>query len=301
MNDILINALKKKYAVGAFNFNNMEVLQAIINAANTTNRPVIAQISKGAIEYAGPEYMRGIIQAGKKMAKVPICFHLDHGDSLELVKIAIDIGCDSVMIDASSLDFINNIKTTKQVVDYAHKKGIWVEAELGKLAGIEDHVKVSKDDSRYTDPKQAQEFVKQTGVDSLAIAIGTSHGAYKFEGDAKLRFDILKKIQKLIPNTPLVLHGASSVSADAVTHFNSLGGQLGNAKGIPEEMLKKATKTNVCKINVDTDLRLAFTSAILEHIKNNPKNIDPRKYLNFAKDAVQKTVEKKIKLFANIK
>ena len=301
MNNLLLTALNKKYSLGAFNFNNMEVLQAIIEAANEQNFPVIAQISKGAIEYAGAEFMKGLISAGKKIAQVPICFHLDHGDSLELVKTAISIGCDSVMIDASALDFESNIKLTKQVVDYAHKKDIWVEAELGKLAGIEDHVKVDKKDSKFTDPKQAQEFVKRTGVDSLAVAIGTSHGAYKFEGEAKLRFDILKKIQKLIPKTPLVLHGASSVSKTAVDKFNSLGGQLGNAKGIPEEMLKKASKTNVCKINVDTDLRLAFTSSIYEYIKNNPKNIDPRKYLQYAKKSVKDVVISKIKLFGATK
>lgn len=294
---ILQTALKNKYAVGAFNFCNLEVLKAIVEASSVTGKPVIAQISKGAIQYAGADYLKGMIATAKKQAKCPISFHLDHGDSFETVKLAIEIGCDSVMIDASALPFEENIKATKKVVDYAHKKGVWVEAELGRLSGIEEHVNVSQKDSKYTDPQQALEFVQKTGVDSLAIAIGTSHGAYKFEGDAKLKFDILAKIEKLLPNTPLVLHGASSVSPESVERFNALGGQLNGAKGIPETMLKKASKTHVCKINVDTDLRIEFTSAIMEYIKNNPKNIDPRKYLTYATQKVQERVVSKINLF----
>ena len=297
--NILNPALAKKYAVGAFNFCNMEVLRGIVAAANESKSPVIAQVSKGAIEYATPEYLKGIIAAAKKEAKYPIFFHLDHGDSLELVKTAIDIGCDSVMIDASSKPYEENVKITKEVVKYAHKKGVFVEAELGKLSGIEEHVNVSAKDSCYTDPDQAYDFVNKTGVDSLAIAIGTSHGAYKFTGDAKLKFDILKKIEKLLPNTPLVLHGSSSLDQTVVAKYTSLGGNIKGAKGIPEKMLNKASKMHICKINVDTDLRLAYTTAVLEHITSHPENIDPRKYQNYAIAAVKQTVISKMNYFGS--
>ncbi len=297
--NILIPALKNNYAVGAFNFCNMEVLRAIVAAANETASPVIAQISKGAIEYATPEYLKGIIAAARKEAKYPIFFHLDHGDSLDLVKTAIEIGCDSVMIDASSMSYEDNIKTTKEVVDYAHSKGVFVEAELGKLSGIEEHVNVDAKDSCYTDPQEALDFVNRTGVDSLAIAIGTSHGAYKFAGDAELKFDILSKIETLLPTTPLVLHGSSSLDQAVVAKYTSLGGNIKGAKGIPEDMLNKASKMHICKINVDTDLRLAYTTAILEHIKGHPENIDPRKYQNYAIEAVKQTVMSKMKYFGS--
>ncbi len=291
-------ALENKYAIGAFNFCNMESLKGIIEAANELGAPVIAQISKGAINYAGPDFMKGLISAGRKMAKYPISFHLDHGDSFDTVKTAIRIGCDSVMIDASGLEYEENVKLTKKVVSYAHKRNIWVEAELGRLQGIEDHVKVSAKESSYTDPQQAKDFVTRTGVDSLAVAIGTSHGAYKFEGAAELKFDILSKIEKLIPHTPLVLHGASSVDETSVAKFNSLGGQLKGAKGVPAEILKKASHTHVCKINVDTDLRIACISATIEHIKNNPSNIDTRKYLSASTAAIKDVVIAKIKCFS---
>jgi fructose-bisphosphate aldolase class II len=297
--NILIPALKNGYAVGAFNFCNMEVLKAIVAAANETQSPVIAQISKGAIEYAGPEYLKGIVAAARKEAKYPIFFHLDHGDSLDLVKTAIEIGCDSVMIDASSKAYEDNVATTKEVVDYAHSKGVYVEAELGKLSGIEEHVQVDAKDSCYTDPDQALDFVTRTGVDSLAIAIGTSHGAYKFSGDAELKFDILTKIQELLPNTPLVLHGSSSLDQTVVAKYTSLGGNIKGAKGIPEEMLNKASQMHICKINVDTDLRLAYTTAMLEHMKDHPENIDPRKYQNYAIAAVKQTVAGKMGYFGS--
>ncbi len=294
---ILKDALKNHYAVGAFNFSNLEVLKAIVAAGNKTGKPIIAQVSKGAIEFMGFEYLKNAIKAAKKEAKVPVCFHLDHGDSLQLVKTAIKLGCDSVMIDASHKSFEENIKITKEVVEYAHTKGVWTEAELGRLAGVEEHVNVNKKDSLFTNPKEAKLFVEKTGVDSLAIAIGTSHGAYKFEGESTLRFDILSNLQKLLPDTPLVLHGASSVDEEEVEKFNKLDGKLIGAKGVDEKLLKKAATTNVCKINVDTDLRLTFTRAVLEHIKNNPSNIDMRKYLNFASNEVQKTIENKINTF----
>ena len=297
--NILIPALQKKYALGAFNFCNMEVLKGIVMAANECKSPVIAQISKGAIKYASPEYLKGMIAAARKQAQYPIFFHLDHGDSLELVKTAIDIGCDSVMIDASSKPYEENIKITKEVVKYAHKKGVFVEAELGKLSGIEEHVNVSAADSSYTDPDQALDFVTKTGVDSLAIAIGTSHGAYKFTGDAKLKFDILKKIQKLLPNTPLVLHGSSSLDQKVVEKYTQLGGNIKGAKGIPENMLTKASKMHICKINVDTDLRLAYTTALLEHMKEHPENIDPRNYQLYAIDAIKNTVMSKMAYFGS--
>ncbi len=297
--NILTHALQNGYAVGAFNFVNQDVLRAIVDAANENKSPVIIQMSKGAIEFTGADYLKGLVSTARQHANYPVFFHLDHGDSLELVKTAIEIGCDSVMIDKSSLPFEENIKATKEVVDYAHSKGVYVEAELGKLAGVEEHVNVDAKDSAYTDPQQALEFVQKTGVDSLAIAIGTSHGAYKFSGDAELKFDILKEIQSLLPNTPLVLHGASSLNPQAVEKFLSLGGAIKGAKGIPEEMLTKASQMHICKINVDTDLRLAYTTAILEYIQQNPDNIDPRKYLKYAIAEVSKTVSSKMKTFGS--
>ena len=297
--NILTHALQNGYAVGAFNFVNQDVLRAIVDAANENKSPVIIQMSKGAIEFTGADYLKGLVATARKHANYPVFFHLDHGDSLELVKTAIEIGCDSVMIDKSALPFEENIKATKEVVDYAHSKGVYVEAELGKLAGVEEHVNVDAKDSAYTDPQQALEFVQKTGVDSLAIAIGTSHGAYKFSGDAELKFDILKEIQSLLPNTPLVLHGASSLNPQAVEKFLSLGGAIKGAKGIPEEMLTKASQMHICKINVDTDLRLAYTTAILEYIQQNPDNIDPRKYLKYAIKEVTNTVSSKMKTFGS--
>ena len=252
-------------------------------------------MSESAIKFIGPEYLKGIIAAARKEAKYPISFHLDHGKDLDAVKLAIEIGCDSVMIDASSYEYEENVRITKEVVDYAHSKGVWVEAELGALSGIEDEVNVDESKSSYTNPAQAKDFVTRTGIDSLAVAIGTSHGAYKFKGDAELKYDILDEIEKEIPNTPLVLHGASSVEQKYVDKFCELGGDIKGAKGVTAEILNKASKRHVCKINVDTDLRIAYTSSILEHIKNNPQNIDYRKYLGYAIDEVKNLMIEKIK------
>lgn len=295
MEYLMTTALKKGYAVNAFNFANMEVLKAILKASEEAKAPVIAQMSESAIKFMGPEYLKGIISAARKEAKYPISFHLDHGKDLEAVKLAIEIGCDSVMIDASSYEYEENVRITKEVVDYAHSKGVWVEAELGALSGIEDEVNVDESKSSYTNPAQAKDFVTRTGIDSLAVAIGTSHGAYKFKGDAELKFDILDEIEKEIPNTPLVLHGASSVEQKYVDKFCELGGDIKGAKGVTAEILNKASKRHICKINVDTDLRIAYTSSILEHIKNNPQNIDYRKYLGYAIDEVKNLMIEKIK------
>ena len=242
----------------------------------------------------GEEYLKQIIVAARKECKVPISFHLDHGTSFESVKKAIEIGCDSVMIDASMLPFEDNITITKNVVDYAHEKGVFVEAELGSLAGIEDNIVVEDKNSCFTDPAQAKEFVERTGVDSLAIAIGTKHGAYKFGGDAKLRFDILEEIEKVIPNTPLVLHGASGVEAESVDRLFNLGVDITGAKGIPDEFLAEAAKKHICKINGDTDLRIALLIGILNNVKQNVKNIDYRKYLTEGMSEISNIVSKRI-------
>ena len=276
---LLSDALKNDYALGAFNFGNVEILKSIIAAAEETNSPVIAQVSEGAINFIGEEYLKQIIVAARKECKMPISFHLDHGKSLESVKKAIDIGCDSVMIDASMLPFEDNVQITKTVVEYAHGKGVFVEAELGSLAGVEEDVQVEEKNSFYTNPEQAKDFVLKTGVDSLAIAIGTKHGAYKYSGDSTLRFDILEEIQKLLPNTPLVLHGASGVAEEMVKKLYALGVDIKGAKGVDDDLLKKACKMNICKINCDTDIRMSFLQGILNNVKNNPSNIDYRKYL----------------------
>ena len=296
---LLKDALEKGYAVGAFNFGTLEVLKAIIASAELTSAPVIAQISEGALKFMGEEYLKQIIVAARKECKVPLSFHLDHGTSLESVKKAIEIGCDSVMIDASMLPFEDNIKITKNVVDYAHEKGVFVEAELGSLAGIEDNIKVDDDKSCFTDPSQAKEFVERTGVDSLAIAIGTKHGAYKFGGEAKLRFDILEAIEKEIPNTPLVLHGASGVEATAVDRLLELGVDIKGAKGIPDEFLAEAAKRHVCKINGDTDLRIALLIGILHNVEENNKNIDYRKYLTEGMAEITQLCSKKHGLYGS--
>jgi len=291
---LLKDALEKGYAVGAFNFGTLEVLKAIIAGAEQTSSPVIAQISEGALKFMGEEYLKQIIVAARKECKVPISFHLDHGTSFESVKKAIEIGCDSVMIDASMLPFEDNITITKNVVDYAHEKGVFVEAELGSLAGIEDNIVVEDKNSCFTDPSQAKEFVERTGVDSLAIAIGTKHGAYKFGGEAKLRFDILEEIEKVIPTTPLVLHGASGVEAESVDRLFNLGVDITGAKGIPDEFLAEAAKKHICKINGDTDLRIALLIGILNNVKQNVKNIDYRKYLTEGMGEISTIVSKRI-------
>ena len=288
-------SMKEHFAIGAFNVNNMEIIQGIVDAAGEENSPVILQASSSAIKYARIGYLRKMVEATLEEHNIPVALHLDHGPDFETCKMCIDNGFTSVMIDGSKYDFEENVRLTKQVVDYAHSKGVVVEAELGKLAGVEDDVNVSEEDSRYTDPMQAKEFVERTGCDSLAIAIGTSHGAYKFKGEAKLRFDILKEIKELIPNTPIVLHGASTVIPELVEMCNEFGGNIPGAKGVPDEMLHEASLKGVSKINVDTDLRLAMTGAIRKVLNENPEAFDPRKYLTPARQLVKETVQHKIK------
>ena len=287
-------SMKEHFAIGAFNINNMEFIQAITESANEANSPVILQVSSSAIKYATLPYLRKMVEAAVETTNIPIALHLDHGPDFETCKMCIDNGFTSVMIDGSKYDFDENVRLTKQVVDYAHSKGVVVEAELGKLAGVEDDVNVSDDDARYTDPDQAYEFVQKTGCDSLAIAIGTSHGAYKFKGEARLRFDILAKVKEKLPNTPIVLHGASSVVPELVDMCNNNGGNIPGAKGCPDEMLKQAGENGVSKINVDTDLRLAMTAQIRRVFNEDPSIFDPRKYLGPARDEIKKTVSHKI-------
>ncbi|NLM11323.1 MAG: class II fructose-1,6-bisphosphate aldolase [Clostridiaceae bacterium] len=282
------------YAIGAFNVNNMEIIQGITEAAKEVNAPLILQVSAGARKYANHTYLMKLIEAATIETDLPIAVHLDHGDSFELCKSCIDGGFTSVMIDASHLPFEENIKLTKQVVDYAHPRGVVVEAELGRLAGVEDDINVSAEDAVYTDPKEVEEFVERTGVDSLAIAIGTSHGAYKFKGEAKLRFDILEEIQRRLPGFPIVLHGASSVIPEYVDTINKYGGQMPGAKGVPEDMLRKAASMAVCKINIDSDLRLAMTATIRKVFAENPAEFDPRKYLGPAREEIKKLVKHKL-------
>ncbi len=282
------------YAIGAFNVNNMEIIQGITEAAKEVNAPLILQVSAGARKYAKHTYLMKLIEAALIETDLPICVHLDHGDSFELCKACIDGGFTSVMIDGSHLPFEENVALTKKVVDYAHEKGVVVEGELGRLAGIEDAVKVSEEEAFFTDPDQAVEFVERTGVDSLAIAIGTSHGAYKFKGEPKLRFDILEEIQKKLPGFPIVLHGASSVIPEFVEKINKYGGQMPGAKGVPEDMLRKAASMAVCKINIDSDLRLAMTATIREYFANNPSHFDPRQYLGPARQAIKELVKHKL-------
>ena len=292
-------AFEGKYAIGAFNINNMEVVQAVTRAAQELNSPVMLQVSKSALEYAGPEYLMGMVNAAVEETGVDLALHLDHGPDLETIKKVIDIGFTSVMYDGSHLDFEENVANTKEVVEYAHARGVVVEAELGVLAGVEDDVNVAEEDATYTDPDQALEFIQRTGCDSLAIAIGTSHGAVKFKGEPKLRFDILEDItNKLeaagIKNYPIVLHGASSVDQDTVAKCNKYGGKLEGSKGIPVEMLRKATSMAVCKINMDTDIRLEMTAAVREVFVEDPAAFDPRKYLGAGRDAVQEMIKGKI-------
>ena len=288
-------SMKEHFAIGAFNINNMEFIQAITDAAEEAKSPVILQVSSSAIKYARMNYLIKMVEAAVETTTIPIALHLDHGPDFETCKMCIDAGFTSVMIDGSKYDFEENVAITKQVVEYAHSKGVVVEAELGKLAGVEDEVNVSEDDARYTDPDQAKEFVERTGCDSLAIAIGTSHGAYKFKGDARLRFDILAKVKEKLPNTPIVLHGASSVIPELVDMCNSNGGNIPGAKGCPDEMLKQAGETGVSKINVDTDLRLAMTAQIRKVFNDDPSVFDTRKYLGAAREEITKTVSHKIK------
>jgi len=285
-------AYEGKYAIGAFNINNMEILQGVVNAAKVKQSPVIIQVSSGALKYAGPRYLKAMVDAAVEETGLDIALHLDHGADFEACKAAIDCGFTSVMIDGSHFEFEENVAKTKEVVDYAHARGVVVEAELGVLAGVEDDVK--SDVHVYTEPGQAVDFVKRTGVDSLAIAIGTSHGAYKFAGEAKLRFDILEEIQGKLPGFPIVLHGASSVDPESVEMCNKYGGAIAGAKGIPEDMLRQAASMAVCKINMDTDLRLAMTASIRKVFAESPKEFDPRKYLGEGRKRIQALVERKI-------
>lgn len=287
-------AYKGNYAIGAFNVNNMEIVQGIVDAAKVVKAPLILQVSAGARKYAKPAYLKKLVEAAIIDSGLDIALHLDHGDSFEICKQCIDDGFTSVMIDGSHLPFEENIALTKQVVEYAHARGVVVEAELGKLAGVEDEVNVKAEDATYTDPDQAVEFVKRTGVDSLAIAIGTSHGAYKFKGEPKLDFARLEKITNLLPGFPLVLHGASTVIPEFVELCNKYGGDIPGAQGVPEHMLREAGKLGVCKINIDTDLRLAMTAAIRQYLAENPKEFDPRKYLGVGRDAIVEMVKHKI-------
>ena len=289
-------SMKEGFAIGAFNVNNMELIQGIVDAAAENNSPVILQASSSAIKYARINYLMKMVEAAvEEHPNIPIAIHLDHGPDFETCKMCVDNGFTSVMFDGSKYDFEENIRLTKEVVDYAHAHGVVVEAELGKLAGIEDDVNVSASDAMYTDPAQAEEFVRRTGVDSLAIAIGTSHGAYKFKGEAKLRFDILKQIKERIPNTPIVLHGASTVIPDLVNMCNEYGGNIPGAKGVPDEILHEASISGVSKINVDTDLRLAMTAGIRKVFVEDPSAFDPRKYLIPARELVKETVSHKMK------
>ncbi len=285
-------AYKGGYAVGAFNVNNMETIQGIVEAGEECKSPLILQVSKGAREYANMTYLKKLVEAAVLTTTVPICLHLDHGDTFELCKACVDDGFTSVMIDASKLPFEENIKLSKRVADYAHERGVVVEAELGKLAGIEEHV--SNKYGSFTDPSEVEEFVTKTGVDSLAIAIGTSHGAYKFKGEAQLRFDILEEIEKRIPGFPIVLHGSSSVPKEFVDMINNYGGNVAGAQGVPESMLRKAASMSVCKINIDTDIRLAMTAEIRKHFSEHPEHFDPRQYLKPAREAVKQMVKHKI-------
>lgn len=282
------------YAVGAFNVNNMEIIQGIVDAAKQEQSPLILQVSAGARKYAKHIYLIKLVEAALEDSGLPICLHLDHGDDFEICKACVDGGFTSVMIDGSKHSFEENIALTKKVVEYAHAHGVVVEAELGKLAGIEDSVNVAAKDATFTDPDQAVEFVARTGVDSLAIAIGTSHGAYKFKGTPMLDFERLEKITKLLPGFPLVLHGASTVLPEFVAKCNAAGGKIDGAQGVPEEMLLRAGKLGVCKINIDTDLRLAMTASIREHFMNHPADFDPRQYLKPARAAIQDMVAHKI-------
>jgi len=288
-----------KCAIGAFNVNNMEIIQGIVEAAKEENAPLILQVSAGARRYAKPIYLRKLVEAALEDTDLPICLHLDHGEDFEICKACVDDGFTSVMIDGSKLPFEENVALTKKVVEYAHAKGVVVEAELGRLAGVEDDVKVSAKESSYTDPEQAAEFVERTGCDSLAIAIGTSHGAYKFKGEPKLDFERLAKITELLPGFPLVLHGASTVLPEFVAKCNQYGGEIKGAQGVLEDMLRKAGTMGICKINIDTDLRLAMTASIREYLATHPADFDPRQYLKPAREAIKNMVKHKIRNVLN--
>ena len=296
-NEMFARAYKEGYAIGAFNVNNMEIIQGITEAAAEERAPLILQVSAGARKYAKHNYLMKLVEAAILETGLPIALHLDHGDDFDICKACIDGGFSSVMIDGSKHSFQDNIALTKQVVDYAHSKGVTVEGELGKLAGVEDDVNVSDADAQFTNPAEVEEFVTKTGVDSLAIAIGTSHGAFKFKPGQtpRLRFDILEEIERRIAGFPIVLHGASSVPQEFVKMVNDFGGKMPDAIGIPEEMLREAAKMAVCKINIDSDLRLSMTAAIRRHLVEQPGHFDPRQYLTDGRDAIREMVKHKIR------
>jgi len=294
--ELFKKAMSGHYALGAFNVNNMEIIQGIVEGAVEERAPLILQFSSGARKYARHEYLIKLVEAAVETCDLPIVLHLDHGEDFEICKSCVDGGFTSVMIDGSKHPFEENIALTRKIVDYAHPKGVTVEAELGKLAGVEDNISVSEKDAIFTNPEQAREFVERTGCDSLAVAIGTSHGAYKFKSEPKLDFDRLEEIQKRLPNFPLVLHGASSVPQDLVESCNRYGGKIVGSRGVPEEMISRAAKMNVCKVNIDTDIRLAITGAIRKCFAEDPSNFDPRHYLGPARDAIRDLVRKKIRV-----
>ena len=297
--EMFAKALNSDYAIGAFNVNNMEIIQGIVEAAQIEQAPLILQVSAGARKYAKPVYLIKLVEAAIADTGVDVALHLDHGEDFDICKKCVDDGFTSVMIDGSKHPFEENIRLTKEVVDYAHDHGVVVEAELGKLAGVEDNIKVDARSATFTDPDEAAEFVERTGVDSLAIAIGTSHGAYKFKGEPYLDFERLKKIHELIPDTPLVLHGASSVLKEFVDRCNQYGGEIPGAQGVPEEMIREAVKYGICKVNIDTDLRLAMTAEIRRVLAENPGEFDPRKYLGPGRDAITRMVQHKIRDMLN--
>ena len=292
--DMFKRAYEGGYAIGAFNVNNMEIIQGIMEGATAEKAPVILQVSAGARKYANHTYLMKLIEAAVETSGLPIAVHLDHGPDFETCKSCIDGGFTSVMVDGSHLSFEENIALTRRVVEYAHDRNITVEAELGRLAGVEDDIKVSHEDSSYTRPEDVEEFVTKTGCDSLAIAIGTSHGAFKFKGEPKLRFDILEDVGRRLPGFPIVLHGASSVIPEYVAMINQYGGKMDGAQGVPETMLRQAASMAVCKINIDSDLRLAFTGVIRKHFAEHPDHFDPRQYLSEARSALAGMVRHKI-------
>lgn len=296
--ELLTNARKGGYAVGAFNINNLEILQAIVLAAEAEKSPAIIAVSEGAIQYAGLDYIVSMVQTASKKTSIPLSLHLDHGKDLSIIRSCIESGFTSVMIDGSHLKFEDNVAVTKEVVNMAKSKGISVEGELGRLKGIEDKVSVEEREAFLTDPEEALEFVNRTGVDSLAVAIGTSHGAYKFKGEPKLDFERLKKIAEKI-EIPLVLHGASGVPLSVLQRAERFGAKLPGAKGIPDEAIKKAISLGIAKINIDTDLRLSFIGAIREVLNTHPDEFDPRKILGPAREAIRETVQLKMRLFGS--
>ena len=293
--EMFAKSLNSDYAIGAFNVNNMEIIQGIVDAACIENAPLILQVSAGARKYAKPAYLIKLVEAAIEDTGLDIALHLDHSEDFEICKKCVDDGFTSVMIDGSKHPFEENIAMTKEVVDYAHEHGVVVEAELGRLAGVEDNVNVDARSATFTDPDEAVEFVERTGVDSLAVAIGTSHGAYKFKGTPYLDFDRLRKIHEILPETPLVLHGASSVLKEFVDRCNQYGGEIPGAQGVPEDMIREAVKWGVCKVNIDTDLRLAMTAEIRRIFKESPSEFDPRKYLGPGREAITRMVRHKIK------